>query len=76
MEADKPNFTDSELYFMEGIIEEDKKRWVDNFENSSDFEEIKNEYDSILEKLKRWRKEEHNWNKAINTLVNNSITHA
>lgn len=76
MKADKPKFTDSELYFMEGIIEEDRKRWIDNFENSRDFEEIKNEYDSILGKIKHWRKEEHNWNKAINSLVTSEITGA
>lgn len=76
MIANKPNFTDSELYFMEGIIEEDRKRWIDNFENSRDFEEVKNEYDSILQKIKHWRKEEHNYNKAINSLVTSEITGA
>ncbi len=70
MKADKPNFTDSELHFMEGVIEEDRKRWIEKFENSKDFEEIKNEYDSILEKIKHWRKEEHKWNKAIGSLKN------
>jgi hypothetical protein len=72
MKYNKPNFTDSELYFMEGIIEEDKKRWINNFSNSIDFEEIKNEYNSILEKLKHWRQEENKWNKAINSLVTNN----
>lgn len=76
MKAYEPKFTDSELYFMESIIEEDRKRWIDNFENSRDFEEIKNEYNSILEKIKHWRKEEHNWGKAINSLVTSEITDA
>ncbi len=69
MKADKPNFTDSELYFMETIITEDRKIWADKFKGSAGFEEIKNEYDSILKKLKNWRKEEHNWNKAIKSIV-------
>ncbi len=68
MKANKPNFTDSELYLMEDIIKEDKQRWINNFSNSKDFEEIKDEYDSILEKLKSFRIEEHNWNKTIDSL--------
>ncbi len=48
MQATKPNFTDSELMLIESSVNEDLKRWIDNFEGSSDFEEVKVEYDSIL----------------------------
>jgi hypothetical protein len=73
MQAAKPNFTDSELMLIESSVNEDLKRWIDNFEGSSDFEEVKNEYVSILEKLKNWRREENNWYKAIDSLVTNQI---
>lgn len=69
MIADKPNFTDSELNFMESILQEDKNIWMKTFQHSPDFEEIKNEYESILEKIKKWRTEQHNWNKAFKSLT-------
>lgn len=74
MKASKPNFTDSELMLIESSVNEDLKRWIDNFEGSSDFKQVKTEFDSILEKLKNWRTEENNWRKAIDSLVTNNIT--
>jgi hypothetical protein len=73
MRADKPNFTDSELYFMETIIQEDYKKFkilLSDTKTEHRFsDEMLLEYESILEKLRKFRTEEHNWYKAIDSLV-------
>jgi len=73
MKADKPNFTDSELYFIETIIQEDEKKFkklISDTKTEHGFsDDMLSEYKSILEKLKKWRTEKHNWYKAINSLV-------
>lgn len=72
MKAPHPTFNDSELYFMEDIILEDQKRWKDKFSHSPDFEEVNQTYESIIAKLKAWKKEEFGWSNAIRSLMNNS----
>ena len=79
MKADKPNFTNSELYFIETIIQEDEKKFkklILDTKTSHDFsDDMLSEYKSILEKIKKWRTEEYKWRKAFDSIVKkNSLT--
>ena len=61
----RPTFSDSELYCIEDAMKQHK---IDVSKYCDD-KDVTDEMIDILEKLKHWREQEHNFYKAINTLI-------
>ena len=72
----KPTFSNSELYCIEGAVKADLQTFNEmkhpSLERESD-NEIRNEFTNILNKLKEWREEEHICFIAFRNLTQNNL---
>jgi hypothetical protein len=66
------NFNLSELYCIEDAITSKRKEWLDMIKenNDSSHDEVTEEFDSIIQEVKKEIKDKEGYNEAFSILIN------